>query len=153
MIEFQELYQLKIATFHNQNKNRTVSHCPLFCYLLKRCCYCIFLTGGGNVMCVCLYQKSVRKVYCTSLQSSATGFLMPDQRDFLSLYSYSLIQMFKLELCVSLFLFPLNICILLETRLKWEMIERIWLKVCLRGSWRRTVKQIKGRSRSIWEVK
>jgi len=64
-------------------------------------------------MCVCLYQKSVckvyrtegvycgiystyesrylySKVYRTCLQSSATGFLMPDQRHFLSLYSYSL---------------------------------------------------------------
>jgi len=30
--------------------------------------------------------------YRTGLQSSATGFLMPDQRHFLSLYSYSLFQ-------------------------------------------------------------
>ena len=34
---------------------------------------------------VCLYQKSVFKEYQTRLQSSATGFLMPDQRHFLSL--------------------------------------------------------------------
>ena len=26
---------------------------------------CLYLTGGGNVMCVCLYQKSVCKVYRT----------------------------------------------------------------------------------------
>ena len=36
-----------------------------------------------------LYQKSVCKEYWTRLQSSATGFLIPDQRHFLSLYSYS----------------------------------------------------------------
>ena len=42
------------------------------------------------LMCVCLYQKSVCKEYQTRLQSSATGFLMPGQRHFLSLYSYSL---------------------------------------------------------------
>jgi len=47
--------------------------------------------GGGNVMCVCLYQKSVCKEYRTRLQNSVTGFLMPDQRHFLSLYSYSLV--------------------------------------------------------------
>ena len=40
---------------------------------------------------VCLYQKSVCKVYQTCLQSSATGFLLPDQRNFLSLYSHSLL--------------------------------------------------------------
>ena len=39
---------------------------------------------------VCLYQKSVCKEYRTRLQSSATSFFMPDQRHFLSLYSYSL---------------------------------------------------------------
>ena len=39
---------------------------------------------------VCLYQKSVRVLYRTCLQSSATGFLMPDQRHFPSFYSYSL---------------------------------------------------------------
>ena len=37
-----------------------------------------------------VYQKSVCKVYRICLQSSATGFLMPDHRHFLSLYSYSL---------------------------------------------------------------
>ena len=42
-------------------------------------------------MCVCLYQKSVCKEYRTRLQCSVTGFLMPDQRHFLSLYSYSLV--------------------------------------------------------------
>jgi len=42
-------------------------------------------------MCVRVYQKSVCKVYRTGLQSSVTGFLMPDQRHFLSLYSYSLV--------------------------------------------------------------
>ena len=46
--------------------------------------------GGGNIMCVCLYQKSVCKEYRTHLQSSASGFFMPDQRHFLSRYSYSL---------------------------------------------------------------
>jgi len=34
-------------------------------------------------------------VYRTGLQSSATGFLMPDQRHFLSLYSYSLVLTWK----------------------------------------------------------
>ena len=40
---------------------------------------------------VCLYKKSVRVCYLTRLQSSPTGFLMPDQLHFLSLYSYSLL--------------------------------------------------------------
>ena len=40
---------------------------------------------------MCLYQKSVCKEYRTRLQSNATGFLMPEQRHFLSLYSYSLV--------------------------------------------------------------
>ena len=40
------------------------------------------IAGGGNIMCVCLYQKSVCKKYRTRLQSSATGFLVPDQRHF-----------------------------------------------------------------------
>ena len=35
------------------------------------------IAGGGNIMCVCLYQKSVCKKYRTRLQSSATGFLRP----------------------------------------------------------------------------
>ena len=39
---------------------------------------------------VCLYQKSVRVWYWTHLQSSETGFLMPNQRHCPSLYSYSL---------------------------------------------------------------
>jgi len=56
---------------------------------------------GGNVMCVCLYQKSVRKVYRTCLQNSATGFLMPNQRHFLSL----------------LFLFPDTVPVSLGTQL------------------------------------
>ena len=55
--------------------------------------YCIklFKAGGGNVMCVRLYQESVCKEYRTRLQSSATGFLMPDQRHFLSHYLNSLV--------------------------------------------------------------
>ena len=39
------------------------------------------LRQGAETSCVCVR---------TRLQSSATGFLMPDQRHFLSLYSYSL---------------------------------------------------------------
>ena len=41
--------------------------------------------------------------YRTGLQSSATGFLMPDQRHFLSLYSHSLIQPYRLVLSLWLF--------------------------------------------------
>jgi len=50
--------------------------------------------GGGNVMYVCLDQKSVCKEYRTCLQSSATSFLMPDQRHFLS---YSLVKTEKFK--------------------------------------------------------
>jgi len=35
--------------------------------------------------------------YRTGLQSSATGFLMPNKRHFLSLYSYSLVGIHKAE--------------------------------------------------------
>ena len=46
---------------------------------------------------VCLYQRCLC-VYRTCLQSSATGFLMPDLRHFLSLnYSYSLIKRYRGE--------------------------------------------------------
>ena len=53
-------------------------------------------------MCVRLYQESVCKEYRTRLQSSATGFFMPDQCHFPSLYSYSLEEGRKLrELFIS----------------------------------------------------
>ena len=45
--------------------------------------------GWEHHVCVSV-QKSVCKEYRTHLQSSASGFFMPDQRHFLSLYSYSL---------------------------------------------------------------
>ena len=47
---------------------------------------------------LCVRTKKVCKVYRTSLQSIATGFLMPDQRHFLSLYSYSFLKMCKISI-------------------------------------------------------
>ena len=53
---------------------------------------------------VCLSQKNVRVWLGTCLQSSAPGFLMPDQRHFHSPYSYSLNFPDSISVCFCEFL-------------------------------------------------
>ena len=75
---------------------------------------------------VCLYQKSVCKVYRTCLQSNAIDFLMPDQRHFHSLYSYSMDKIDRINCTIKIcrYILTYGIRELVKVMFYWGRIIR-----------------------------